>query len=259
MNLCVRHCSQITRFNGKIAVITGSTQGIGLATARRFAQEGAKVIICSRKQQNVDDALKTLNNEGLDVTGLVCHVAKEDERRNLIYEAEKFGGIDILVQNAGANPKPGPIIDCSESMWNKIMDTNLKASFFLAKESLPLIRKRGGGSIIFMSTIGAYVPRKKVGAAYSVSKTGLLMLTKAMAGEFAEYNIRVNSVAPGLIETNFAQILLEDSEKKYEEILLNRSGKPESVAGVITFLASQDAEYITGENIVIAGGMTSRL
>ncbi|KAB0800619.1 hypothetical protein PPYR_06359 [Photinus pyralis] len=256
---CIRRCSQTSRFKGKIALITGSTQGIGLATARKFAQEGAKVIISSRKQENVDSALKMLHNEGLDVIGLASHVAKKEDRNLLLYEAEKLGGIDILVQNAGANPNPGKIINCTESMWDKIMDTNLKATFFLAKEVLPLMKKRGGGSIILMSSVGGYEPFKVVGAAYSVSKTGLLMLTKAMAGEFAEYNIRVNCVAPGTIKTNFAQILLEDLEETLRTVPLNRCGEPEEVSGVIAFLASQDASYITGESVAITGGMHTRL
>ncbi|KAK5649538.1 hypothetical protein RI129_000567 [Pyrocoelia pectoralis] len=243
------------RFSGKIAVITGSTQGIGLETARRFAQEGAKVIISSRKQKNVDDALKTLHNEGLDVKGLVCHVSKQEDRRRLLYEAEQLGGIDIIFQNAGANPIPGPLIDCTESLWDKIFDTNLKASFFLVKESLPLMKQRQGGSIIFCSSIGAYVPNSKIGV-YGCSKTALLGLTKSMALEFAEYNIRVNCVAPGYIKTRFGEVLLKEDDTRRP---MKRLGSPHHVSGVIAFLASDDADYITGESITIAGGYVTRL
>ncbi|KAB0805533.1 hypothetical protein PPYR_02503 [Photinus pyralis] len=258
-NMYIRHCSQASRFKGKVALISGATRGIGLATARRFAQEGAKVIISSRKQKNVDEALQTLHSEGLEVTGLASHVSKESDRRALLYEAENLGGIDILFQNAGAHPNPGKIVDCTEGMWDKTMDTNLKASFFLAKESLPLIQKRGGGSIIFMSSIAAYSPFKAGGAVYSVSKGGLLVLTKAMAGEFAEYNIRVNCVAPGIIDTEFARILGPHLDELLKTVPLNRCGKTEDVSGVVAFLASQDASFITGETIVISGGMISRI
>lgn len=245
------------RFSGKIAVITGSTQGIGLETARRFAQEGAKVIISSRKQKNVDDALKTLHNEGLDVKGLVCHVAKQEDRRRLLYEAEQLGGIDIIFQNAGVNPIPGPLMDCTESLWDKIFDTNLKASFFLVKESLPLIKQRRGGSITFCSSIAAYVPIRKIGV-YGCSKTALLGLTKSMAFELAQYNIRVNCVAPGYILTKFSEDSL-NIEDVNTHMPMGRLGGPHHVSGVIAFLASDDAEYITGESITVSGGFSTRL
>ncbi|KAK5649539.1 hypothetical protein RI129_000568 [Pyrocoelia pectoralis] len=244
------------RFVGKNVVITASTQGIGLATARKFAQEGAKVIICSRKQDNVDNALETLNKDGLDVKGLVCHIGKQEDRNKLLHEASTLGGIDVLVQNAGANPIPGPMIKCSESLWDKIFDINLKASFFLAKESLPLIMKRKGGSIIFMASVAAYVPIENIGL-YGVSKTALLGLTKSMANEFAQYNVRVNCVAPGFIKTKFGKMLLQDN--RLSTVPLNRFGEPDDIASVITFLASNDANYITGETVAITGGHIGRL
>ncbi|KAK5645799.1 hypothetical protein RI129_004263 [Pyrocoelia pectoralis] len=245
---------------GEIVIMTGgwSSRLIGLDTARRFAQEGAKVVISSRKQKNVDEALKTLNNEGLDVKGLVCHVAKKDDRDKLLNEAEKLGGIDVLVMNAAVNPVPGPAVECNEGVWDKIFDTNLKSTFFLAKESLPLMQKRQGGSIIIMSSQSAYVPVRKIGI-YGISKTALLGLTKTMADELAEYNIRVNCVAPGYVDTTFVQILLEDMTKVLSRIPMGRIGGPRDVSGVIAFLASKDAGYITGETILITGGMTSRL
>lgn len=246
------------RFEGKIAVLTASTQGIGLDTARRFALEGAKVLICSRKQKNVDEAVRTLANEGLDVKGVVCHVGKKEERDNLLNEAAKLGGIDILFANAAVNPVPGPIVECTEGVWDKIFDVNLKSTFFLAKESLPLMRQRQGGSIILMSTHAAYVPLPKIGI-YCVSKAALLGLTKTMAAELAEYNIRVNCVAPGYIDTNFVQVLMDDMPELMSRTPLRRPGHPKDVSGVIAFLASEDADYITGENIIVAGGAASRL
>ncbi|XP_031358039.1 dehydrogenase/reductase SDR family member 4-like [Photinus pyralis] len=246
------------RFEGKIAVLTASTQGIGLDTARRFALEGAKVLICSRKQKNVDEAVRTLANEGLDVKGVVCHVGKQEERDHLLNEAAKLGGIDILFANAAVNPVPGPIVECTEGVWDKIFDVNLKSTFFLAKESLPLMRQRQGGSIILTSTCGVYASMPNIGI-YRVSKTALLGLMKTMADELAEYNIRVNCVSPGYIDTKFVQILMDDKPKVLSTIPLRRVGRPKDISGVVAFLASDDADYITGENIIVAGGVTSRL
>lgn len=192
------------RLEGKICVITASSDGIGFAIAKRIGLEGAKVVISSRKQQNVDEALKKLKSLGINVIGLVCHVAKAADRKKLFDEAvSKFGGIDILVSNAAVNPGVGSLLDTPEEIWDKIFEVNVKASFLLAKEVKPLIVKRGGGSIVFISSVGGYTPSNLL-AAYSVSKTALFGLTKAAALDCVKDNIRVNCVAPGIIETRFA-------------------------------------------------------
>jgi len=249
------------RLEGKIAVVTASTDGVGFAIARRFAQEGAKVVISSRNQKNVDAAVAKLKSEGLHVTGLVCHVANADDRRKVFQEAEKLGGLDILVSNAAVNPRSGPVLSCSESAWDKLFEVNVKASFLLAKEALPLIRKRGSGRIIFIASVAAFLPANLLGA-YAVSKTALLGLTKSASAELAYENITVNCIAPGLIDTNFAQFLTKN-ESVHNQILatipMHRMGVPDDISGVAAFLASGDASYITGETIVAAGGVASRL
>ncbi|XP_017782549.1 PREDICTED: dehydrogenase/reductase SDR family member 4 [Nicrophorus vespilloides] len=250
------------RLDGKVAVVTASTDGIGFGIARRLALEGAKVVISSRKQKNVDSALAKLKEEGLTAAGLVCHVSKKEDRIKLFDEAVKaFGGVDILVSNAAANPAVGSVLDADEEAWDKIFDINVKAAYLLAKESLPHIRKRGGGSIVFIASIAGYQPFDLLGA-YSVSKTTLLGLTKAASQQLATENINVNCIAPGIVKTKFSAAISaskESEEAALSTIPMKRLGKVEDISGVAAFLVSDDAKYITGETIVAAGGMPSHL
>ncbi|XP_055628057.1 dehydrogenase/reductase SDR family member 4 [Toxorhynchites rutilus septentrionalis] len=256
-------CSQTSmRLKGKVAVVTASTDGIGYSIAERLGQEGAKVVVSSRKEQNVSDAVAQLTKAGIDVTGVKCHVANGADRKVLFETAlEKFGGIDILVSNAAVNPEVGAVLDASESAWDKIFEVNVKSAFLLAKEVLPYIRQRQGGSIIFVSSIAGFQPFSLLGA-YSVSKTALLGLTKAASQDLATENIRVNCIAPGIVRTKFAAALHESEsarETALASIPMRRFAEPKEIAGVCAFLASDDASYITGETIVASGGMPSRL
>ena len=250
------------KLKGKVAIVTASTEGIGFAIAKRLCEDGAKVVVSSRKQKNVDKAVATLKGEDLDVCGLVCHVGKKEDRSKLIEKAiQEYGGIDILVSNAAANPTMGPLIDCSEEAWDKLFDTNVKATFMLCKEIVPHMEKRGGGSIMIVSSIAGYVSSETI-PAYSVTKTALLGLIKGLVSSLAPMNIRVNGLAPGLIKTNFSQVLWSNPDvlkKALPGIPLRRAGTPEECSGIVSFLASDDASYITGETIVVSGGMTSRL
>lgn len=251
------------RLNNKVAIVTASTDGIGFAIAKRLAQEGAKVIISSRNRKNVDEALSKLAKDGLSerVVGTVCHVGKAEDRKRIFDEAVKLGGLDILVSNAAVNPVMGPILECSEQAWDKIFEINLKAAFLLAKDAVPLFQKRGGGKIIFVSSVGGYRPFTFLGP-YSVSKTALLSLAKAIAGDVATDNITVNCIAPGVIETKFSETLTAEGpiqEQILSSIPMKRFGQPDEVASVAAFLASDDANYITGETILVTGGMHARL
>jgi dehydrogenase/reductase SDR family protein 4 len=183
------------------------------------------VILSSRKQKNVDDAVSKLQSEGLKACGLVCHVSKAEDRKKLFEEAQKLGGLDILVSNAAVNPSMAPVLDvlkltfnspeltslfqCEEAAWDKIFEVNVKASFLLAKEALPLLRQKKCGRIIFTSSIGGFQPCEPFEAlgAYSVSKTAVLGLAKAAAFQLARENITVNCVAPGIVETKFSKIV----------------------------------------------------
>ncbi|EFA00285.2 Peroxisomal multifunctional enzyme type 2-like Protein [Tribolium castaneum] len=247
------------RLCGRTAIVTASTEGIGFAIAQRFAQEGAKVIISSRKEKNVEAAVSKLKSEGLDVCGLVCHVSNSEHRKKLFEKAT--GGLDILVSNAAVNPSATAVLDCDEKAWDKIFDVNVKAAFMLAKEALPLLRKSSCGRIIFISSIGGFQPLDLIGA-YCVSKCALFGLTKTAAAQLAKENITVNCIAPGLIKTKFSHFLVEkeeDKKKVLSMIPMGRMGMPHEIAGAAAFLASDDASYMTGETIVVAGGMLSRL
>lgn len=178
---------------------------IGYAIAERLAQEGAKVVVSSRKAPNVERAVAQLKAKNLQVHGIKCHVGSAEDRKKLFAEAEKqFGGIDILVSNAAANPEMSTLFECSEAAWEKIFEINVKCSFLLTKEVVPFMRKRGGGSIVYVSSIAGFNPMQLL-SAYSVSKTALFGLTKAAAIDGGSENIRVNCVAPGVIETKFSQ------------------------------------------------------
>ncbi|XP_069909393.1 dehydrogenase/reductase SDR family member 2, mitochondrial isoform X3 [Oryctolagus cuniculus] len=199
----------------RVAVVTGSTAGIGLAIARRLAQDGAHVVISSRKQQNVDRAVAVLQGEGLSVTGTVCHVGKAEDRERLVATAlEHWGGVDFLVCNAAVNPLVGSTLGASEQVWDKEL------------------------------------------GAYNISKTALLGLTRTLALELAPRDIRVNCLVPGLIETDFSKVLHKNKafwNLFKENQKLQRIGQPEDCAGLVAFLCSPDASYITGESIAVAG------
>ncbi|XP_070565042.1 dehydrogenase/reductase SDR family member 4-like isoform X1 [Ptychodera flava] len=250
------------RFPGKVVIVTASTDGIGLAIAKRLAEDGAHVMISSRTQKNVDAAVDQLRSEGLSVSGIVCHVAKEEHRRKLIEETlNRYGGIDILVSNAAANPAFEAVLSTSESVWDKIFEVNVKATFLLVKEIAPYIEKRGGGSIVLVSSIGGFVFGGLLGA-YGTSKTAMFGLTKALVPQCAGMNIRINCIAPGLIRTRFSEALWKDPDvlaDTLKSVPMNRIGEPSECAGVVSFLCSEDASYVTGETIVIAGGQSSRL
>lgn len=256
--------SKITmpRLQGKSAIVTASTDGIGLAIAERLGKDGANVVISSRKQANVDKALSFLREKGCSVSGIVCHVGKREDREKLIKHAlEKNGAIDILISNAAANPAMCQVLDTPEDAWDKIFDTNVKCAYLLSQEVLPYMKDRGSGSIIYISSIGGFQPFQLLGA-YSVSKTALLGLTKAAAAQCAVDGIRVNCVAPGIVKTKFSNPLWS-SENAKERILemvpAGRIAEPHDISGLVAFLCTDEASYITGENFVVAGGMQSRL
>ncbi|KAM8948759.1 dehydrogenase/reductase SDR family member 2, mitochondrial-like [Lycaon pictus] len=240
----------------KVAVITGSTKGIGFAIARRLARDGAHVVVSSRKQHNVDRAVAALQGEGLSVTGTVCHVGKAEDRERLVATAlEHYGGVDFLVCVAGVNPLVGSTLGASEQVWDKVLDVNVKSPALLLSQLLPHMENRGAGSVVLVSSMVAYVPIPKLGV-YNTSKTALLGLCKSLAIELAPKGIRVNCLVPGIIKTDFMQVektlpyLLPDFNDIYG---LQRFGEPEECAGIVSFLCSSDASYITGENIVVAG------
>lgn len=247
------------RFEGKVAIVTASTQGIGFGIAERLGLEGASVVISSRRQKNVDAAVDTLKSRGIEAFGVVCHVSNAQQRKNLIEQTlQKYGKIDVVVSNAAANPSVDTILETKEPVLDKLWEINVKASILLLQEAGPHLKK--GSSVVLISSIAAYHPPAAL-AMYGVTKTALLGLTKALAAEMAP-NTRVNCVAPGFVPTRFAAFLTTDESMKKgleEKTLLNRLGTTQDMAAAAAYLASDDASYVTGEILVVAGGVPSRL
>lgn len=247
---------------GKVAIVTASTDGIGLATAQALGKKGAHVVVSSRRQANVDRAVALLQSQDIQVTGTTCNVGIGEDREKLVeLTLQKYGGIDILVSNAAVNPFFGNTLDSTEEVWDKILSINVKAAFLLTKLVVPHMEKRGGGNVVFVSSIAGYQPMAGLGP-YSVSKTALLGLTRVLAPELAATNIRVNCVAPGIIKTRFSSALWQNEDIMEEfnrQLSIKRAGDPSEIGGVVAFLCSEEASYITGETITVTGGMSGRL
>jgi len=246
---------------GKTALVTASTDGIGLAIARRLAQDGAKVWISSRKADNVTARIDELRAEGLNVDGMVCHVGDAKDRQALISAVmDTDKRMDILVSNAAANPYFGPILLTPEKAWDKIFDVNVKNTFQLIQECVPHLEEAPNkSSITCISSIAGFQPMPMLGA-YSVSKTALLGLCRVLSQELAAMDIRVNCVCPGVVKTKFAGAILEMEEELSGQFSMKRFAEPHEISGIVSFLADEDrASYITGENFTVCGGGNFRL
>lgn len=242
---------------GKVALITGASKGIGEAIARIFAEYGAKVVISSRKQADLDELANDIKAAGGECTGIAAHAGEMAQLKLLVEKTvETYGGIDVLVNNAATNPVYGPSLDCPESAFDKIMQINVKAPFELAKMIHPIMKARGGGSVINISSIAGHTPDPGLGI-YSVSKASLNMLTKVLAKEWGEDGIRVNAICPGLIKTKFSQALW-DNEKTLahftKRLPIARMGTVEEISPMALYLASSASTYTTGVLFSIDGG-----
>ncbi len=242
---------------GKVAIITGSSKGIGAAIARGLAENGASVIISSRKQDAVDEVAKQFEADGLKAHGIACHIGKADQREALVAKTiEKLGGIDILVNNAAINPYFGPLESSDDGVFDKIMDVNVKAPWALSNLVLPSMKSRGGGSIINVASVEGIHPGFGLGL-YSTSKAALIMLTKNQAKEWGKDGIRSNALCPGLIKTKFSAALWQNEKllnKLENNIPSGRMGMPEEMAGVVMLLASDAGAYMTGGVYTADGG-----
>lgn len=245
--------------SGKIALVTGGTRGIGRAIATALATSGAHVIVSSRKEPAVIETVEALRASGCSAEGMPANVGRLDELHALADRVlAAHPGIDILVNNAAANPVYGPVEDTSPEAFAKIFDVNLRAPFELAKRLLPGMTARGGGSVINISSIGGVSPEPNLGI-YSVSKAALLSLTQVMAKEWGARNVRVNAICPGLIKTDFSHALW-GNEKVLQRVLaaqpIPRMGEPDDVAGLALFLASPASSFCTGGTYMVDGGVT---
>ena len=243
--------------NDKVAIVTGASKGIGESIARLFAAHGAKVVVSSRKQAAVDEVAESIRQNGGDAIGIEAHMGKMDSIKTLVDKTvEHYGKIDVIVNNAATNPVFGPVENCDESAFDKIMDVNVKGCFELAKLALPSMKTAGGGSIIILSSIGGLRPEPGLGI-YSVSKAALIMLTKVMAKEWGRHNVRANVICPGLIKTKFSEALWKNEkigEHFMKNLPISRIGVPEDIARLALFLAADASSYSTGSVFTSDGG-----
>jgi NAD(P)-dependent dehydrogenase (short-subunit alcohol dehydrogenase family) len=244
----------------QVAVVTGASRGIGKAIAAGLAAAGAKVVLASRKQAGVDQAAAEITAAGGTALAIAAHVGEEQAVENLVEKSiAAFGRIDIAVSNAGTNPHFAPTLQATTALWDKIMEVNLRAAFLLSRAVAPIMERQGGGRIIFIASIAGIRPAEDLGI-YSVSKAGLIMLTRVLANELGPAKIRVNAIAPGTIDTRFSQVLVESPE--IVERIVSRTplgyvGQPQDVVGTALFLASNLADYVNGAVITVDGGASS--
>jgi len=242
---------------GKVAVITGSSKGIGKAIAQGLAENGAKVVVSSRKQNAVDEVAENFKSMGLEAIGIACHIGDEDQRKDLISKTiAHYGRIDILVNNAAINPYYGPLEGSDEAVFDKIMNVNVKAPWLLSNLAQSHMKEQGGGSIINISSVEGIHPGFRLGL-YSMTKSAMIMMTKNQAKEWGRYGIRSNVVCPGLIKTKFSESLWSNEKliAGYEQMVpLKRMAEPEEMAGLVMLLASDASSYMTGGVYAADGG-----
>lgn len=243
---------------GRVALVTGASRGIGRAIAMEMAKSGANLILASRKLpdlEKVADEIKAIGRKALPVA---AHIGRMEDINNLVEKGvAEFGRIDILVNDAATNPTMDPAINVSERAWDSIMNLNLKGLFFLGQAVAKIMQQHGGGVIINISSVAGVTP--DILPIYSISKAGVNMATKVMAQQWAPFNIRVNTLSPGQTKTQFSEALWGNPEI-YKVIMdrtpLKRIAEPEDMASAAVFLAADNASFITGQNLIVDGGMT---
>ena len=246
---------------GKVAIVTGSTRGIGKASAEALAEHGAKVVISSRKQDACDAVAAELNarfGEGTAIA-VAASISHKDALQKLVdYTLAAFGRIDVLVCNAASNPYYGPMAGIADDQFRKILDNNIVSNHWLIQMAVPGMIERGEGSVIIVSSIGGLRGSEVLGA-YCISKAADMQLARNLAIELGPKGVRVNCIAPGLVKTDFARALWEDPERieaTNSTTPLRRIGEPEDIAGAVVFLAGKAGAFMTGQSMVIDGGVT---
>ncbi len=253
--------SPLFELTGKIAVVTGSSRGIGRAIAQRFAEHGASVVVSSRKAEACAEVVAAINAAcGREAAvAIPASISEKPDLERLAQETlARFGRVDVLVCNAASNPYYGPMAGIADAQFRKILDNNVVASHWLVQLFAPGMLERGEGSIILVSSVGGLKGSDVIGA-YNVSKAADFQLARNLAVEFGPRNVRVNCIAPGLIQTDFARALWENPQSRAAYLArtpLGRMGQPDEIAGAAVFLASSAGSFMTGQAIVIDGGQT---
>jgi len=245
--------------SGKVALVTGSTRGIGKSIAEELARAGARVALSSRKAEACEQVRAEFEGQGYEVLAQPCNVSRKEDLRSLVDATRKrWGRIDIAVSNAASNPYYGPLAEIPDDAFDKIFANNVKSVLWLAALTLPGMAGLGGGSYITVGSIGGIKTSTVIGA-YGVSKAADHHLVRNLAAEWGPKNVRVNAIAPGLVRTDFARALWEDDERRREREAitpLRRLGEPKDIGAIAVFLASEAAAFITGQTIVADGGVT---
>ena len=246
------------RLDGKVAIVTGGSRGIGKEIAIGFAEQGARLALASRKQEALDGVAEEIRQKGSECLAMACHMGKPDQIKNLFDKVvETYGTVDILVNNAATNPYFGPLVDAPEEAWNKTLDVNLKGPFLMTQAAARIMMQKGGGSIINVSSVGAFKANPMQGV-YGVTKSGMVNMTKTFAQELALANVRVNAICPGLTETKFSEVLIQTKEIydiALQRIPVKRHAQPSEIVCAALYLASDASSYVTGSCITIDGGM----
>ncbi|MCB1670636.1 MAG: glucose 1-dehydrogenase [Gammaproteobacteria bacterium] len=244
---------------GKVALITGSTKGIGKAIAVRMAEHGARVVISSRNQEACDEVAAEIREQGGDAIAIACNINYKEQLENLtVRTVDQLGPIDILVCNAALNPYYGPIQDIPDGAFDKIMHANIGSVHRLCQLAIPGMAERGGGAVVIVSSIGGLKGTDKLGA-YAISKAADMQIARNLAVEWGPKNVRVNCIAPGLVRTDFARALWENPDTYAATVKhypLRRIGEPDEIAGAAVFLASAAGSFTTGQTLVVDGGGT---
>jgi len=245
---------------GKVAVVTGSTKGIGKAIAKELAAHGAKVVITSRKANACDAVTQEIRDNGGEATAIPCNISHKDQLELLVVETHKaYGQIDILVCNAAVNPHFGSALEIPDSAFEKVMDVNIKSNHWLIQMVAPEMMERKDGAIIIVSSIGGLRGSETLGA-YCISKAADMQMVRNLSMELGPHNIRVNCIAPGLVKTDFARAIWENPDRhdyRKEKTPLRRLGEPRNIAGIAVYMASEAGAWTTGQTIVIDGGVTA--
>jgi NAD(P)-dependent dehydrogenase (short-subunit alcohol dehydrogenase family) len=249
--------SSLFDLSGKVALVTGASRGIGEAIALAYAQAGAKVVLTSRKQADLDNVAQRIHEAGGEALPLAAHTGDPEAVTAIVEKAiATYGDIDIVVNNAATNPHFGHILTAEDSHWDKILDVNVKGYFRVVKACVESMKARGGGKVINMASVAGLEPQPMMGV-YSVSKAAVLMLTKVLAAELAQFNIQVNAIAPGFVKTKFSSALWQNPQ--VNQAIINtipqkRMAEPEEIAGLAVYLASPASSFVTGAIFSIDGG-----